>query len=158
MDRRLNAEKGGYEAVTLQWPGTQPEPDWFADRREGEGVWEDANGNIHIIVRNRGTAPATDVVVRAWKAPAGSDTLRWDCLGEHQLATVPSGGAVPAFIAAGSSGAAHYLLVEVSACEDRSNLDTETRLPCATGTPPDRPEAVRDLVANDNNLALRLIS
>jgi len=156
MDRRPNADKGGYEAVTLQWPGAQPEPDWFADPQQG--AWEDESGNIHVIVRSRGAEPTTDVAVRAWKAPAGSDTLRWECLGEHHLATVPSGGAVPAFIAAGSSGAAHYLLVEVSAGEDRSNLDAETRLPCATGTPPVQPEAVRDLVANDNNLALRLIS
>ena len=156
MDRRLNADKGGYEAVTLQWPRTQPEPDWFADPQQG--AWEDESGNVHTIVRNRGAQEAANVAVRAWKAPAGSDTLRWDCLGDHHLATVPSGGAVPVFIAAGSSSAAHYLLVEVSASEDRSNLDAETRLPCATCTPPGQPEAVRDLVANDNNLALRLIS
>jgi hypothetical protein len=158
MDRRLNAKDGGYEPVKLEWPVAQPEPDWFADPREGEGVWEDASGNIHVIVRNRGAEAATDVAVRAWRAPAGPGALRWQPLREHCLATVPSGGAVPACIPAGLPSSKHYLLVEVSASEqDASNLDRGTSLPCATGTPPDQPEAVRDLVANDNNLALRLI-
>jgi hypothetical protein len=161
MDRRPNAKDGGYEQVTLEWPRMQPEPDWFADPREG--VWEDASGNIHVIVRNRGTRDATDVAVRAWLAPAGPGPLQWHPLGDHRLATVPSGGCAPACIAPSGEkhyllADKHYLLVEVSASEDASNLDERTRLPCAARKPPDQPEAVRDLVANDNNLALRLIS
>jgi hypothetical protein len=157
MDRRPNAEYGGYESVTLEWPTAEPEPSWFADPRPEEGVWDDASGNIHVIVRNRGARDATNVAVKAWAAPVGSGPLHWQHLGDDHLATVPGGGFAPAEIEAKLSGAKQYVLVDVSSSEDASNLDERTRLPCARGTPPDQPEAVRDLVANDNNLALRLI-
>jgi hypothetical protein len=157
MDRRPSAEQGGYEPDTLEWPVANAEPCWFADPQEG--AWEDEKGDVHVAVRNRGALSATDVAVRAWRAPAGSLLLDWQYLGEADISKVASGEVEMACIPGRPGGEApHYLLVEASSSEDRSNLDAGTSLPCASGTPPDRPEAVRDLVANDNNLALRLIS
>jgi hypothetical protein len=169
-DRRPNAKQGGYESVTLKWPSAKHVPDWFADSRKDEGVWNDADGNIHVIVRNRGADDATNVTVKAWAAPSGSGSptrFNWQPLGHAHLDRVPGldkmpdGGFARATIAAKLNGASQYVLVEVSSSEDRSNLDAETRLPCATyavgDTPPIQPEIVRDLVANDNNLALCLI-
>src|SRR5690242_5380948 len=94
---------------------------------------------------------------KAWLAPIGPGPLNWQCLGEVRLAMVPGGSSAPACIPAQVGVGQHYLLVAVSASEDASNLDAATRLPCASGAPPDQLEIPRDLVANDNNLALRLI-
>jgi hypothetical protein len=161
MDRRRNAEQGGYESVALEWPSAQQEPDWFADPREGVGIWDDADGNIHLIVRNRGARDATNVAVKAWAALVGSGSLDWQPFGDAHLDKVPGGGSARATIVAKLNGAKQYVLVEVSSSEDPSNLDAGTRLPCAMRTahdiPPNQPGAIRDLVANDNNLALRLI-
>jgi hypothetical protein len=160
MDRRPNAKDGGYEPVTLGWPTSGREPDWFATG-EKAGVWRDASGNIHVIIRNRGTRAAADVTVRAWWAPVRSGSFDWRYLGDSNVDEVPAGGDVSTVIKARLSGARRYLLVEVSSSEDASNMDAQTYLPCASRKPQDRPpaarEAVRDLVANDNNLALRLI-
>jgi hypothetical protein len=161
-DRRPSADEGGYEPVTLEWPAPQrkaqqkeqPEPAWFAASSEVD--WKNDRA-IQAIVRNRGVDAATKVAVRAWAAPAGSDSLGWRPLGHVSLRTVPGGGFAPARIAARRPAAQHYLLVEISASGDRSNLDLATGLPCATGSPPSSPEELRDLVVNDNNLALRLI-
>jgi hypothetical protein len=166
MDRRENADSGGYDRVVLTWPeDLTPEeeeeeeaeaegPAWFADPKAGVHV---ANGDIRVFVRNRGGETATNVVVRAWAAPAVSGLLQWQPVGDATLANVPAGGCATASIAAGPSGGPRYLFVEVSTSDDRSNLDTATYLPCAHSTPPSDRETVRDLVANDNNLALRLI-
>jgi hypothetical protein len=157
MDRRSDADKGGYEPVTLEWPAAQPdaeEPAWFADRDRGVRV---DGGNIHVGVCNGGAHDAADVTVRAWAAPVRSGTLHWHPVGEINLTTVRGRDCVPACITAGLSGKRQYLLVEVSASGDRSNMESSTGLPCATGAPPAESEALRDLVANDNNLALRLI-
>jgi len=157
-DRRRDADKGGYEPVALEWPEAGPKPEepaWFADPEEGVQV---DNRNIHVKVRNRGEQAAIDVTVRAWSAPVSLGTLHWHLGGEVKLAQVQGGDCVSAHIAAGPSGGQKYLLVDVSASGDRSNLDGSTHLPCAGGTaPPSDTAALRDLVANDNNLALRLI-
>jgi hypothetical protein len=125
------------------------------------GIWDDADGNIHLIVRNRGARDATNVAVKAWAALVGSGSLDWQPFGDAHLDKVPGGGSARATIVAKLNGAKQYVLVEVSSSEDPSNLDAGTRLPCAMRTahdiPPNQPGAIRDLVANDNNLALRLI-
>jgi hypothetical protein len=161
MDRRRNADPGGYDPVVLKWPeDLTPEeeeaegPAWFADPNDGVRV---EDGDIHVIVRNRGREAATNVAVRAWAAPAATGSLQWQTVGDTIIASVPAGDSVTAHIAAGLSGGPQYLFVEVSTIGDESNLDPATYLPSAGDVPPSEREVVRDLVANDNNLALRLI-
>jgi hypothetical protein len=62
------------------------------------------------------------------------------------------------FIVDAPQGAGEYeVLVMVSARGDLSSLDPASGLPCAAKTPPANADALFDLVANDNNLALRRV-
>lgn len=117
--------------------------------------------HAYVLVRNRGTKPANNVVVRGYSANPGvglSWPGDWKPMVTAQI-TVP-GGIPPN----GSTvvGPFHWkpatvghecMFMEVSATGDLSNIDPGTFFPCAAG-----PTAEWRLVPFDNNLAQRNVA
>jgi hypothetical protein len=114
---------------------------------------------VYVILGNRGrqTAVSTSVDVFAavddaaesWDTAAG----RWELLeGTNTTQDVPYEGSVKfgPFRWTPQAASKNALLVRATVAGDRSNIDTGSSLPCATG-----PVAVADLVRTDNNLGYR---
>jgi len=152
-DRR--SEDGQYTPAPLNWSDSDPQA-WHANP---EDVTVTASGDLFVTVRNRGHLPATSVTIQGWAAKASKKGLRWHSLGRMVVGGIDGGGQVRVKIArVGWPLKQHHILVEATCAEDRSNLDDSAFLPISTGAPPLHPEQVLDLVANDNNLALVLVS
>jgi hypothetical protein len=114
---------------------------------------------VYVILGNRGgqTAVSTSVDVFAavddaaesWDTAAGGWELQE---GTNTTQDVPYGGSVKfgPFRWTPQAASRNALLVRATVAGDRSNIDTGSSLPCATG-----PVAVADLVRTDNNLGYR---
>ncbi|MDP2004175.1 MAG: hypothetical protein Q8K45_00720 [Rubrivivax sp.] len=154
---------GGYAPVPLTWC-TDPQaaaPGWHA---AAEALWQE-RGQVRVSVSNRGELPAGGVTAACWVAQVGPGPLAWLELSPtaqpQQGATVGPQAIAP-FSFTASNGAAPlkgdcFVLVQATCAADRANLDPAAQLACSSGKPPAEPERVTDLVANDNNLGLRVI-
>jgi hypothetical protein len=160
--------RGSYVPVSLHWQDTgaqAPAPLWQADPAEGI-VGPDAAGKVEVRVGNRGAQPAVDVAVRLWVAdwPQGSPPPDWAAGSGAWTACAASGPAtrkIPpgppsaqaAFNFALPAGAGRRVLFAEATCpDDRANTEPALGLACAS-----TPTPLADLVANDNNLGLRVL-
>jgi hypothetical protein len=117
------------------------------------------DAGLQLQLRNRGRRAATGLAVRAWWAPAAPAAAESaDAPGLHWSAPVAmalDGALAPDDVAPlvaqmpspRPDGGAGWLLVALDAAADPSNLP-------AAQTPPDDTDALMQLVAADNNLAL----
>lgn len=157
--------RGGYVPVSLHWSGT---PSWHAT--DGLSL---TGGKLRMTVGNRGSLPAGTLKLRVWvgKLTGQPSNPNWDLrnritwafsVGPTDLQTLqpgeignfeidlPPGQVIPT--------SPFVLLVEVSCLEDRANSDPAAGFACAiSGMPPRVPRHLADLVANDNNLAIRIL-
>jgi hypothetical protein len=155
-DCRLGAP-GGYEPVSLNAAGGAT-PDWHAGN-DGVGLEQ---GQLVVKVRNRGRSPAPAVQVRCWVlSPPGPDpddpAANWvELPGIGGARTVADEASVPfSFIPLVSNqplAGDHFVKAAATCDADRSNLDAAAMLAPAFLVAP-----IADLVANDNNLALRML-
>ena len=150
-DQRPDAD-GGYRPVPLQWgDGNRP---WHASAR---ALTRDAT-HLHVSFANRGLQEASQITLRAWVARDAGAPLNWQPTGSAQLPKLLPGAAATASLVLPATlppQARCLALVEVSCAADRANLDPASGLPMAAAGPPTARQALVDLVANDNNLALR---
>ncbi len=130
----------------------------------------DAGGLVRVAVGNRGDQTARGLVVEAWarRSTAGSDWVRLEPVGGAPEALEPDGReaararvdfVLPAALRPDRGSVA--VLARAACPADPANIDVRTGLPCARGAgpPADADEdAVRDLVANDNNHGLRVFA
>ncbi len=161
---RNNYNKGDYIPVSLDWDlkqvGADKAPAWQATPQA-----IDVNGDkIYVTVGNRGSKPATDVVVCVWYHdwPDGAPYPKWNdghwnpWGGQSPKQTVAADGPTTfgPFTQTQTlpSGRRYLVMAEATCADDRSNSDKATRLPCS-----DRPTPLIDLVANDNNLGLLVV-
>jgi hypothetical protein len=157
---------GSYNPVSLEWKQNQapqdPPPQWQADPA---AISISGNGEISVIVGNRGTAAATNVEVSMWwqKWPGPAPVPQWDVsawtpcalMGPSATQTIlPSGQATfGPFAAVPLPVGTNYLLLAQATCpDDRPNIDPATGSPCSQ-----KPTPLIDLVPNDNNLGLRVL-
>jgi hypothetical protein len=163
---------GSYVPVSLHCDDAQAQsdvpPGWQAD--PDAIIVASGTGEITVKVGNRGTELAQDVEVSVWwhEWPAGPPPV-WDtswtqcalsgsgAIGIQDvdptdpadpttLKTFGPFAAVPL-----PAGTRYLLLVQATCGDDRANTDTATLLPCSL-----EPTPLVDLVANDNNLGLRV--
>jgi hypothetical protein len=155
--------EGDYTPVLLDWstnPGL-PAPGWHASPA---GLWVDADPNnanqqlVRVSVSNRGRLTAMGVQGSCWVAKAGVGPLVWTALQPTPptTANVAAGGTASFQFTVALQGD-YLVLAQVSCVSDRANLDPQSGLPCSGTQPPADPMDLTDLVANDNNLALRVI-
>jgi hypothetical protein len=154
--------EGSYVPVSLHCNPTVPAPLWQADPN---AITLAANGDISVTVGNRGTRPANSVTVDVWwhAWPVGQQTLpdwdasSWTPCGSpgNPLQTINPGDRktfvfrrVPA-----GAGRRYLLLARATCADDPANIDAATGLPCSQ-----QPTPLIDLVANDNNLGLRVVA
>jgi hypothetical protein len=130
-------------------------PGWHTD---ADALWVDDKG-LNVKVGNRGRMPATAVRLQAWSRKPGRSTAAWRPLGRPvQLSGEVKPGSLRTVTVGPSPGPGrHEVLVMVSGRGDLSNLDLQSRLPCAAASPPRDAAALMDLLAGDNNLAMRCI-
>jgi hypothetical protein len=159
---------GSYNPVSLEWNPNQgpqdPPPQWQAD--PAAIIVSPNTGEISVVVGNRGTAAATNVEVSVWwqEWPVQSPAPQWDPTTWAQCALMgpgapqtipPSGGQATfgPFAAVPLPAGTRYLLIAQATCpDDRANVDPATNSPCSQ-----KPTPLIDLVANDNNLGLRVL-
>ncbi|MEJ5992121.1 hypothetical protein WG902_19120 [Ramlibacter sp. PS3R-8] len=161
---------GSYVPVPLHWQaaGAAP-PRWQADPRAGI-KYPTANGRVEVRVGNRGPAMANNVQVRLWVAawPANANPPDWSpgtwapctavgAAGPNTIPgkTQPLGQAFTFDLPPNPPTAPgrYILLAEASCDEDRPHTDTSLLLSCST-----QPTPLVDLVANDNNLGLLVVT
>jgi hypothetical protein len=170
----LDYGKGSYVPVSLEWDLDQleadPPPAWQA-WRDPSGAGQDAievsaTGDIYVWVQNRGGYDATGVTVRVWwrdwpnsTPPPNWNDGYWEELDSaHPVQVVPQGGKVRfgPYTYVNAPAGRHIVLAEATCGDDRANTDTASTLslpplPCSYC-----PTPLVDLVANDNNLGLRV--
>jgi hypothetical protein len=164
LDCGVDYGPGGYAPVSLDWDSKQSASPWQA-KREAIVVCGD---EICVKVGNRGSQDATGVTVRVWcrELPNDETLPKWDpkdphwqecCSSANQTydiakgATTESGPLFGPFTHTPPAG--RYIVLAQATCkDDRANIDPETCLPCSR-----LPTKLVDLVANDNNLGLRVI-
>ena len=147
--------KGGYETVaSLSAQASEP-PGWTTS---SEGI-SLVQGGLSVVVANRGRAGAGAVRLAAWSRKLGKQSGPWRHLAPPAgpLADIPANGRRSFIVGPPQGAGEHEVLVMVSARGDLSNLDPASGLPCAAEAPPRSPDALFDLVANDNNLGLRRV-
>jgi hypothetical protein len=163
-DRRAqnHLERAGhYTPVPVRWPLSNAETlPWMAG---DAGI--SRNGDLIVTVQNRGREGATGVEVRAWWATSNAGApLAWQALALVNPSVPPA--------AIGSAGATlsvrfkmpvqsgvpaadpFWVFAAVSCMADPANIDNN--LPLGTGEPPTDTVDLAELVALDNNCALRL--
>jgi hypothetical protein len=152
---------GGYEPVELRWSNTTPRP-WHAG---AASIVANGARLCRVLVRNRGSDTATAVSARMWASAVGAGALAWQPLdpavpgltkdvsssGNHYLAFEQAVGGVA--LAAGR----YLVLAEVSCAADRANTDPAAALPCGDPSTWTDPALLLALIANDNNLGLRIV-
>jgi hypothetical protein len=154
---------GSYNPVSLEWDPNQvqadPPPKWQADPA---AISLSANGRISVVVGNRGNALAQAVSVSVWwkRWPPGP-APQWDATWTQcapigpALRNIPPNGQANfgPFAAVPLPAGTRYLLLAQATCpDDRANIDPATNFPCSQ-----KPTPLLDLVANDNNLGLRVL-
>jgi hypothetical protein len=153
--------EGSYVPVSLHCNPTDPAPLWQADPN---AITLAANGDISVTVGNRGTQPANNVTVDVWwhAWPAAQPTLpEWDASWTqcgspgNPLQTInPGDSKTFVFWPAPPQAGNRYLLLARATCaDDLANIDAASGLPCSN-----QPTPLIDLVANDNNLGLRVVA
>jgi hypothetical protein len=170
----LDYGKGSYVPVSLEWNLDQieadPPPAWQA-WRDSSGAGHDAievsaTGDIYVWVQNRGGYDAAGVTVRAWwrdwpnsAPPPNWNDGYWEELDStHPVQVVPQGGKVRfgPYTYVNAPAGRHIVLAEATCGDDRANTDTASTLPLPPLPCSYRPTPLVDLVANDNNLGLRV--
>ncbi|MEJ7688089.1 MAG: hypothetical protein WKG52_14505 [Variovorax sp.] len=153
---------GNYQPISLHWQADSGNavPQWQAHE---DAVRVHADGSIGVEVRNRGQHTAGDVEVRVWLAewppdtprPAWPDAQRWT---PAQPFPAPAQSVAPGGVAGfgpfspAAIPAGRYIVLAEGDCpDDRANTRADTGLACAV-----LPTPLEDLVANDNNLGLRV--
>jgi len=165
VDLGIDYGAGSYNPVSLEWDPSQSQaavpPLWQADPA---AIIIASNGAISVVVGNRGTALATNVAVSVWwhEWPAGGTPPNWDstswtsCPPSNSASSNinPGGQATFGPFAAVplASGKRYILFARASCADDLANIDAATNLPCSQ-----QPTPLVDLVANDNNLGLRVL-
>lgn len=156
-----DGRKGEYQ-YSDTWSAL-PEVLWV-QHSEGDGAPHEAPrpgyvNYVYVILRNRGAQPANGATVSVFAATDDAadvwDTAStgWELLdGDTTLRYVPNGASVKfgPFRWTPQAGKRNALLARATGAGDRSNIDTGSTLPCATG-----PVVVADLVRADNNLGYR---
>ena len=145
--------EGGYAPVPLQWHDSAGQP-WHA----APGALDWAGNTVTVTVRNRGSLPSGPVVVRVWTSGPGG--LAWTAAAPVLRGSIPPGAAVAVNIGVANAPAPGSVVLAVVSCAaDRANSDTAAGLPCAfaANTPPTDTERLLDIVANDNNMGLRVM-
>jgi hypothetical protein len=154
---------GGYEPVAL--PTLNDERTHQAWHASAAAIAVAADG-IRVTVGNRGRETADQVEIEVWVSPAGQPRLlqKLDAA-EPAQASIPPGGWTQAFVLPASVGHAalapgRYVALAVATCTgDRADSDSAGGLPCAwAAAPPADDRLLTDLVANDNNIGLRIIT
>jgi hypothetical protein len=173
----LDYGKGSYVPVSLEWDLHQieadPPPAWQA-WRDSSGTGHDAievssTGDIYVWVQNRGRYDAAGVTVRVWwrdwpnssspPPPPDWNDGYWEELDStHPVQVVPQGGKVRfgPYTYVNAPAGRHIVLAEATCADDRANTDTASALPLPPLPCSYRPTPLVDLVANDNNLGLRV--
>lgn len=144
---------GGYAAVPLQWHDSVSQP-WHA--APDALTW--IGTTVTVTVRNRGRVTSGPVRVRVWTAGPGA--LAWTAAGPVLRAGIPPGVAVTVNVPVAQAPSAGSVVLAVASCAaDRANSEATARLPCAfvNNTPPTDTERLLDIVANDNNMGLRVM-
>jgi len=156
---------GSYVPVSLEWAltqrGSDEPPAWQA---APDAIKVQSTTNITVRVQNRGSRDATNVQVtiwiRAW--PATTPPPKWNAAGWMKSPsvgpqTVPAGAPAVSFTLAPTSplspGTRYIIVAQTTCADDAANTDATTGLPCSSST--QQTELV-DLIANDNNLGLRV--
>ena len=161
-DATIDYGPGNYLPVSLEWncdqTGGGPVPQWQAPTAI------DVQGNdIRVRVGNRGSQTAADVKVSVWyrEWPKDADPPTWqDGAGWTQCVPAESGRQS---IDAGreqtfgpfthDAPTMRYIVLAQATCDDDlANIDPAAKLPCSV-----LETSLRDLVAGDNNLALRVL-
>lgn len=169
IDPVFDYGRGSYVPVSLHWEQPSVMTDksaaaslWQADAATGM-VWRPANGEVVVLVNNRGRVKANNVVVRLWYVewPDATDPPQWNDGGWMESTDSPSvakpvgdGESVqfPAFAFAPAAPGRYVLFAEATCPDDRAHTDSATGLACASLKVP-----LPSLVANDNNLAVRVV-
>ena len=150
---------GSYVPVSLDWSvwgGGVPE--WFALDR----AVENQGGQIFVTVGNRGHQTATGVTVSVWwrawpsgSAPPEWDATQWTASGSQPPAQDIPRGQTRRFggFALGAGAGRLLVFAQATCADDRANTDPLTLLPCSL-----LPTPLPDLVADDNNLGLIVVS
>ncbi len=152
-------EDGGYHPVALSWSEDTdaPAPGWHAGH---QGIWRDGE-KIVVKVAQRGQQVAHDVSVRVWARPVGNGPWWELCPVDPAHKTVGVRGQqtfefhLPRDVSGHPADGPVLVFASAHCPADPSNLEPATGLPCATGLPPVEKPSLTDLVANDNNIALR---
>lgn len=153
---------GNYLPVSLAWNSNQnghdAAPAWQSPAAiavQDDGIW--------VSVGNRGNAMAEQVTVSVWFCawPGNTEPPAWD-QGAGWTLCDPPAGAAPSIGASQTASfgpftyqppATRYVVLARATCAaDPANIDASTGLPCSHLA-----TAIRDLVAGDNNLALRVL-
>jgi hypothetical protein len=152
--RKAPAGDGGYWPVPLDWdPLDAP---WLA---HDEAI-KVAGNELLVRVGNCGRRPAAGVSVKLWCWPVGTKlgpTSTWPAMAASgaQPTTVGVGAAQTfRFSAQPPAGAAgdYYVVAAATCAADPATTDPAAALPCAGDVTP-----LVDLIANDNNLGLRVV-
>jgi hypothetical protein len=161
---------GSYVPVSLDWSCDQsesdPPPAWQADPNEGIISSDDG---IYVKVGNRGSQTAEDVTVSVWWCPWPADTPPpkwngpdWEPYDPPESDaqdilpnTVASFGP---FSISGPSPSSRYVVLAQATCDDDPANTIIIPAPTPTAILPCGREetCLLDLVANDNNLGLRV--
>jgi hypothetical protein len=155
---------GSYVPVSLDWSsdqgGSDDAPAWQADPDEGIISCDDS---IYVKVRNRGTQTAQDVTVRVWWCPwpADSPKPKWNdpdwqpcppqAIAAQDIGPTEVGSFGPFSVSGPIPGSRYVVLARATCDDDRANIASGAKLPCGREKTP-----LVDLVANDNNLGLRV--
>jgi hypothetical protein len=152
---------GSYYPVSLDWDSNQDGSDVPPSWQATADAIEIDDGEIYVTVGNRGSEPAEGVEVSVWwcEWPNG-DPPEWDDTDWTECDAAPVDSQTIAPNGSAMFGpftfqppADRYIVLAIASCsDDLPNTDSITGLPCSLQSTP-----LVDLVANDNNLGLRVI-
>jgi hypothetical protein len=163
LDCRVDYGPGSYAPVSLDWDPKQAASQVLPWQAKPEAVVVRGN-KIYVKVGNRGSEDATNVSVRVWWRKWPDDTpppewkpddADWNACDppENQTRDVPKGITKEFGPFTHTPPAGRYIVLAQATCkDDYANIDPATCLPCSR-----QPTPLVDLVANDNNLGLRVI-
>ncbi len=159
---RVQYGPGGYVPVSLEWDPSQGESDEPPEWQATDDAINVSGDDISVTVRNRGSEPAENVEVSVWwhEWPDGmAEVPQWNdgywnaCTPATVKAASIDKDASAKFNLSHEPPRGRYLVLAQATCnDDRANTDPKTWLPCTQQRTP-----LVDLVANDNNLGLRVI-
>jgi hypothetical protein len=160
---------GSYVPVSLDWSCDQsewdPPPEWQADPNEGIIISDDG---IYVKVGNRGSRTAENVTVSVWWCPWRADMPpKWNGPNwkQYDPPTADPQDILPnkvvsfgPFSISGPSPTSRYIVLAQATCDDDLANTTIIATPTPTAILPCGREetCLLDLVANDNNLGLRV--